>query len=384
MTTSNPVDYFSWEKISPLPDPKHGCPISRSSHGLSVIKNINNESSSGLTLRVIVCGGENIARTPIEASNAYWSANLNTEGTWQWQLITATGPPPDRIAHAQAVKDGCIYVFGGRGGISMEEKAMNDLWKLDCSKEVGKETWSQVEIKGGTSPPEARSFHRMICLGNSLYVFGGCIASGGRAKDLYRFDLDTHTWHDLGASPLLRGRGGPNLLPLSGGKKIGVIAGFAGEETADGHIFNVETGQWDEKLLEEELEGMRPRSVCVSGSFPALGYSIIFGGEVDPSDCGHEGAGSFENDIVMLEESTGKFIKSFVNDTQSDGSNGNAIGSSTSWPQVRGWSDSASVDADETNSCGKLYVFGGLAGDDTNPERLDDFWALSLQKMENR
>ena len=314
--------------------------------------------------RLIVLGGEHVARTPIEGANAYWAADSTGDGAWQWRLLTASDAPPDRIAHAQAVHKDCVYVFGGRAGITMEEKAMNDLWKLDCSGAAGTETWSPVEAKGGDAP-EARSFHRMICIGNSLYVFGGCTASHGRANDLHRFDLETSTWHALGSS-LLRGRGGPNLLPFSGGKKVGVVAGFAGEETADGHLFDLAASKWDDKLLEAELKDMRPRSVCVCGSFPSLGYSVIFGGEVDPSDRGHEGAGAFENDVVVLDEATGAFIISLKKTDEA------------SWPQTRGWSDAATVDAG--NGTGHFYIFGGLSGDDKNPERLDDLWLLTITK----
>lgn len=274
-------EQISWTKIDPAKDPTHGSPIARSSHGLSLLQNGS---------RLILLGGEHVARTPIEASNSYWAADL-VDQEWKWRILeTPKGEeaPPERIAHAQAAYDDkYVYIFGGRAGITMEEKAMNDLWKLDCSGEGGTEKWTQVEAKDG-NPPEARSFHKMICMGKNLYVFGGCSAAHGRLADLHRFDLETETWHALGSSQL-RGRGGPNLIPLCSGQKIGIVAGFAGEETADGHVYDIAAGKWAEALLQSELEGMRPRSVCVSGSFPSLGYSVIFGGEVNPSDRGHEG-----------------------------------------------------------------------------------------------
>lgn len=347
---------ITWTNVVPKDDPKHGSPIARSSHGVSMVQG-----------RLIILGGENVARTPIESSNSFWAADSSTvdDGSWQWRLITAPNGPPDRIAHAQAVSDDkkYVYMFGGRAGITMEEKAMDDLWRLDCSGEPGQETWREIKATYG-SPPEARSFHRMICIGKSLYVFGGCSAAHGRLADLHRFDFDTSTWHDLGVS-LLKGRGGPNLMPLASGKKLGAIAGFAGEETADGHIFDIISSKWDDALLLKELVGMRPRSVCGCGSFPSLGYSVIFGGEVDPSDRGHEGAGAFENDVVILDESTGAFVTNFP--------------AEASWPQTRGWSDAAAVD-NAADGSGLLYVFGGLSGDDKNPERLDDLWVLTIKK----
>jgi hypothetical protein len=253
----------------------------------------------------------------------------------------------------------------------MQEQAMNDLWKLDCSGPPGSETWSQVTPNlqqeegsgggasgGGDPPPEARSFHKMVCLGDSLYVFGGCGVTSGRLADMYRFDLNTQTWHNLGTSQHLRGRGGATLLPLDSGRYLGVVAGFAGEETNDGHLFDVVAGKWCAESLAASLEGLRPRSVCLGGSLVSLGLAVIFGGEVDPSAKGHEGAGGFENDLVLLEEETGKYVESIPADNDN-------------WPEPRGWSDGDTVE-------NKLYLFGGLSGDDSNPYRLDDLWVLEM------
>ncbi len=341
---------ITWTRLVPSPDPKHGSPCSRSSHGLSVVQK---------GTRLILLGGEHVARTPL--ANDHWAADL-IEGQWLWRLLemdTTAMVPPDRIAHAQVAVEDCVFMFGGRAGVTMQEMAMNDLWRLDCSGAPGTEQWTQLTVQG--TPPEARSFHRMIASGNNLFVFGGCGANG-RLADLHRFDLETNTWYDMGASPLLRGRGGSNLLMLCGGKRIGVVAGFCGEESADGHLFDLASAKWDDHLL--QVEGMRPRSVCVSGSFPLLGYAVIFGGEVDPSDRGHEGAGAFEQDLVILDETNGSFVTSFKPD------------GTTLWPPARGWSDAAMME-DET---GRLYIFGGLAGDDKNPKRLDDLWMLQIQK----
>lgn len=203
----------------------------------------------------------------------------------------------------------------------------------------------------------------MICVGSNLYVFGGCGAAG-RLADLHRFDLNSTTWYALGVSKL-RGRGGANLLPLAGGTQVGAVAGFAGEETVDGHVYDIASETWTEELL--QLNEMRPRSVCVSGSFPALGYSVIFGGEVDPSDRGHEGAGSFEKDLVLLDEANGSFHSSIPPDSTTG-----------QWPTARGWSDGSATETE--NGEGLLYIFGGLAGDDENPERLDDLWVLKIEK----
>jgi len=358
-TTTTLPKSMKWTQIVPIPDPEYGSPCSRSSHGVSYLPNQK---------RLVVLGGEHIPRTPIsEKDGPHWIADIVDDGIWQWRRLQpsstmATVKPPPRLAHAQAAYQDSVYIFGGRAGVAMNEEALNDLWKLDCSGPPGSETWSQLQTTTQLQP-EARSFHRMINVGSSLYVFGGCGASG-RLADLYRFDLHSSTWHDLGSSQL-RGRGGTNLLPFSNGTQIGAIAGFAGEETRDGHMYNLSTKEgWDEKVF--HLHEMRPRSVCVSGSFPSLGYSIIFGGEVDPSDLGHEGAGSFENDIVVLNETDGSFLLS-----------SSSSSSVSPWPMARGWSDGSAVEWGD--GTGSLFVFGGLAGDDATPIRLDDLWELKIE-----
>jgi Galactose oxidase, central domain len=357
---------FGWKKLVPLPDPKHGTPCSRSSLGISFLP----PTITCPIPRLIVHGGENVARTPLDSSQATWSLDFpssSDEGS-QWRLISndLQQLPPPRVAHAQAYHSpsSTLYIFGGRAGIAMKEQAMNDLWKLDCSGPAGSETWSQVKTEG--DPPEPRSFHKMMCLDDSLYMFGGCGELSGRLADMYRLDLSSQTWHLLGASHHLRGRGGANMLSLDSGRFIGVVAGFAGEETNDGHMFDVNAGKWCQEPLTPYLEGLRPRSVCLSGSFPSVGVSIIFGGEVDPSAKGHEGAGSFDNSLALIDEKTGKYIETV------------AANDADKWPESRGWSDGCSID--DGMGGGRIYFFGGLSGNDANPLRLDDLWLLEVSQ----
>ncbi len=352
-----------WKEILP----KHcticnDVPCERSSHGLSLVQNGS---------RLILHGGERVARTPLDSTQATWAADRESEDEWKWRLInsssTATNSPPERVAHAQAVyNDSIVYIFGGRAGISMDEMAMNDMWLLDCSGQPGSEKWELVkpDLENGDNPPEARSFHKMLCIGSDLYVFGGCSAHHGRLADIHKFDILTNTWMNLGSSKHLRGRGGATFMTFASGKQLGVVAGFAGEETNDGHIFDIVSNQWKEDNINAELEGLRPRSVCIGASFPSINTSIVFGGEVDPSDKGHEGAGGFENDVVLLDETTSKYLGSTA-------ANGD-------WPEKRGWSDGASID--DGKGKGQLFVYGGLSGDDSNPTRLSDLWRLDITK----
>ena len=347
MAQMMPPTKLVWKQLSPTPDPAKGVPCERSSHGISFIQN---EAGT----RLIVYGGENVARTSVDPSQALWAADFK-DNSWSWRSLNCDGPPP-RVAHAQASVASAVYIFGGRCGIGMDEKPLNDLWVLDCHGPPGKENWRKVELGAGSDePPEPRSFHRMIAVNSDLYVFGGC-GTSGRLADLHRFDTVKNVWQNLGKSDLLRGRGGPNLLHLKS-DRLAVIAGFAGEETNDGHAYDLSKGRWETGAI-SGLADLRPRSVCIAISLP-VGKALIFGGEVNPSDLGHEGAGSFENDVAVLDCNTGALLGS--------------VPSSAGWPVQRGWADGA---AGESN---RFYIFGGLTGDDTSPKRLSDLWLCDVE-----
>ena len=347
-----PPTRLTWKQLSPRPDAAKGIPCERSSHGISFV---HSEAGS----RLIVYGGENIARTSVDPSQALWAADVQDD-SWSWRALSCDGPAP-RVAHAQAAVRSSVYIFGGRCGIAMDEKPLNDLWVLDCDCEPGRESWSKVQLAAGSDdPPEPRSFHRMIAVSSDLYVFGGC-GTSGRLADLHKFDTVKKTWHNLGKSNLLRGRGGPNLLHLKS-DRLAVIAGFAGEETNDGHAYDLKQGAWETSAL-GGLTDLRPRSVCIAISLPG-DKALIFGGEVNPSDLGHEGAGGFENDVAVLDGTTGALLSS--------------IPSSSGWPVERGWADGAAGEATK-GLTGRFYVFGGLTGDDQNPKRLNDLWQCDVE-----
>lgn len=341
----------AFTKISPTADALYGLPCTRSSHGVSIVDKGR---------RLVIFGGEHVARTPLDSNQSLWLALLDEKTQeWQWQCVVTPRemPMPDkRVAHSQTVVgDRYVYIFGGRAGITMEEAAMNDLWKFDTQEF----TWTAVEATEGTAP-EKRSFHRMIAIGDLLYVFGGCSANHGRLADLHRFNTKTRVWTAMGVSKLA-GRGGPNLLALAD-ENIGVVAGFAGKETRDSQIFYNSKLSWEENV--KDLVKLKPRSVCTSDSLPSIGVCVVFGGEVDPSDKGHEGAGGFENDVVILNYKNADVVA--THPAKND-----------NWPTHRGWSDSA---AHDSGNGGQVYIFGGLTGDDENPIRLNDLWRMDVSQ----
>ena len=88
------------------------------------------------------------------------------------------------------------------------------------------------------------------------------------------------------------------------------------------------------------------------------GAAIIFGGEVDPSNKGHAGAGDFASDLVALDLEGNEVAVE--------------VASGSDAPAARGWGALASV------APGVAVMFGGLAGTDDAPERLGDTWLLRI------
>lgn len=106
---------YRWNRI---PSASGIQPLPRSSHEISC-------TPSGDCL---VFGGEHVARTPIDSALHLFSFSSNS-----WTVIEPISStlPCSRVGHAQSIVGDELFVFGGRQGITMEEKPLNDLWKFN-------------------------------------------------------------------------------------------------------------------------------------------------------------------------------------------------------------------------------------------------------------
>eukprot|EP00948_MAST-09A_sp_MAST-9A-sp1_P000119 g119.t1 len=342
----------------------------RSSYGLSALDNV-----------AYLFGGEMKARTPIEGSNTYTLAlssptgNEGQEfkpelisGEWKEMSIEGEVKPPPRLAHAQCIaknKKGnpCLFVHGGRQGVSMGEKPLNDLWALDLTEK----TWKEIKAPSGPSP---RSFHRMEVnpKTNSLFVFGGCGADG-RLADLHEFLIDKDTWRTWETCPC-DGRGGPGFFVVN--NVAYVVSGFAGKPTNDAYMLDVKTFPSEEGSsaswvkLSSSLSEVSERSVfaqCVlaRNNKEGIAHLVMIGGELEPSEKGHEGAGMFTNEIVHLD----------INPKDKSWKVTKIVPPESLNFSTRGWFESCVL---KYKGHSFILTFGGLSGSDENPTRLGDTW----------
>lgn len=354
----------TWTLLS-VPGAPAPHPGPRSSHGVSALPDGT----------VLVLGGEREARDP--AGMDLWQLKP-TEGGWRgaaggalacaWEKLTpAAGSPvpPPRNAHAQAAAGGRLWVVGGRSGVGVDEGMLGDVWAWDQAARA----WSgPLTTTGEAAPP--RSYAAACGTKEAIFVFGGCGASG-RLADLYKLDVATMVWERLPDPPGVDGRGGATLEASTCEGKLLLYSGFIGKETRDVLTLDLATKEWT-RSHGPECDSSCPcacaaeRSVAQSCTLSPPGVHsgavAVFGGEVAPSAKGHSGAGSFAGDVLLFGCADGQRLECSA-----------VVGAGEKGcPEPRGWGAMTAV----SPTMGVL--FGGLAGDDVNPRRLDDAWLLQL------
>lgn len=298
-------------------------PGARSSHAIAVVGQ-----------KVYAFGGEFSPRVPVDNDLHVFDLNDRT-----WTVADAKGDiPPPRVGVTMASIAETIYVFGGRDAT---HKELNEFYSFDTVTD----TWTLLP-----SAPPHRSYHSMTADERRVYIFGGC-GNAGRLNDLWGYDVIDRKWI---AFPLpgesCKPRGGPGLAAVVG--KIWVVYGFSGEELDDVHYCDVKAGNW----ARVETLGEKPSPRSVFSTLSIGKYIFTCGGEIDPSDLGHLGAGKFSDQVYALD------TESLVWKRLEDGPG------SDDHPGARGWCAFASGEHDGQKG---LLVYGGNS---PSNDRLDDIY----------
>ncbi len=137
------------------------------------------------------------------------------------------------------------------------------------------------------------------------------------------------------------------------------------QENNDTHAFNLETGAWECPACCSISSALTARSVFGTGMHTCTtsshgqhgcghaGHIVAFGGEVDPSDKGHAGAGCFTASMMCYDTAKQEW---------------HGVEAAGEAPSPRGWFAACSGPQG-------LYVHGGVNGDN---ERLADMHLLSF------
>ena len=173
----------------------------------------------------------------------------------------------------------------------MKDATLGDL----CSFDIDLQEWTHHQKMSDVEEwPEKRSYHSMVSAADQLFVFGGC-AEEGRLNNLWQYDTCNKLWRRLPTpdSEQLPARGGCALVYLN--NALWVFGGFCGRELSDIASFDLVTQTWT-YLTDAKIS---PRSVFAFGSIDNV--LIGHGGEQNPSELGHAGAGEFADDVIIIQ-----------------------------------------------------------------------------------
>ncbi|KAL4227507.1 F-box only protein 42 [Mactra antiquata] len=180
------------------------------------------------------------------SSNECLGERLENDVSVTWKKVTDC-QYPTREGQCCCSHGNSMYIFGGVIQANDGHLESNDLIKYNPVDD----TWTLIDTKGTT--PEPRSAACLVCVGNTLYLFGGLNQESGWLDKLYAFDIDTSTWSELqceGPKPSARDK----LQGTAVDKCIYYFGGF-------GPKFTGEEEDWedmddedddDDEIIEEE------------------------------------------------------------------------------------------------------------------------------------
>ena len=196
-----------WYVLSALGD----SPSMRVGHTCTYVPSHKPEGGSG---KLYVIGGAN-------PDGAFAETCVLDLDTFTWDVCDATGLKAryEHSAFLPQTKPTKIYVFGG----AHQGSNHNDVQQFDTVTQ----TWTTVAVNGVT--PSPRTYHTAACVGDQFIVYSGgqCGSEPVGDRQVYCFDVTTHTWSTLnvrGDSPKPR----HGHLVVAVGNKIFVHGGMSG------------------------------------------------------------------------------------------------------------------------------------------------------------
>lgn len=204
------------------------------------------------------------------------------ELTWTSVEVSKNQGPIPRTNHACTALDGKIYIHGGNVTINGVYTVLGDFHVFDTKTR----SWTDLTPKTPTSCPNfpsLRSSHRMVTVGNKIYMFGGGVWTPdpnscwlNKYNDLYCFDPSLGSWSKI------QNKGSkvtPNVCTFSMVFSVGPFIFVFGGQSMDSLMcsddlfcFDTVTEGWTQ--IDYKCVGDRPRRRDV-GTMSVVGSKII-------------------------------------------------------------------------------------------------------------
>ena len=88
-------------------------------------------------------------------------------------------------------KKNSFYLFGG---LTVTNETLNDMWRYSITEN----SWEKVQQYGEIPMP--RCGHSFSQHNGKAFLFGGLIEVTQESNETLKFDLETHTWEEIGSS----------------------------------------------------------------------------------------------------------------------------------------------------------------------------------------
>ena len=134
-----------------------------------------------------------------EDINAKISVAKPNPGVWK-RILSPSPIPPARCSHTTVCYNNSLYVFGGELATAEKYHHYKDMWQLDLKTNL----WTELIPRGGHAPP-SRSGHRCIVWRHYMVLFGGFFEALRETRwydDLWVFDFSANAWTEMTYSKL--------------------------------------------------------------------------------------------------------------------------------------------------------------------------------------
>ena len=104
----------------------------------------------------------------------------------KWETKNTTNAPPERSSHSAIIKDGKMYIFGGK---DIENNKLGDFWVYDITSNE----WNQIKFEEDEGPI-SRSGHSTGVFKNFIVIYGGIHELTQELSDMYLYDTTRNSW----------------------------------------------------------------------------------------------------------------------------------------------------------------------------------------------